>query len=124
MHPIQTHPQKTLTTLTTLGAASLGLSALILAAAGAAAQSDNALTTPTRGSTFDYAWDYGQIDRFTVLSAERELKLRAPDAASYRMWMEALEPIVGEFDESTRGSLQRLSSAGSVATEPSKSTQF
>ena len=64
MHPIQTHPQKT---LTTLGAASLGLGALILAAAGAAAQSDNALTTPTRGSTFDYAWDYGQIDRFTVL---------------------------------------------------------
>jgi len=70
MHPIQIHPQKTVTTLTTLGAASLGLSALILAAAGAAAQSDNALTTPTRGSTFDYAWDYGQIDRFTVLSVE------------------------------------------------------
>ena len=60
--------------------------------------------------------EQGELYRFTVLSAERELKLRAPDAASYRMWMEALEPIVGEFDESTRGSLQRLSSAGSVAT--------
>ena len=36
--------------------------------------------------------------------------------------MEALEPIVGEFDESTRGSLQRLSSAGSVVAEPSAST--
>ena len=65
--------------------------------------------------------EQGELYRFTVLSAERELKLRAPDAASYRMWMEALEPIVGEFDESTRGSLQRLSSAGSVATEPSSS---
>ena len=73
MHPIQIHSQKT---LTTLGAASLGLSALILTAAPSAAQGDNALTTPTPGSTFDYAWDYGQIDRFTVLSVEGDQRYR------------------------------------------------
>ena len=67
MHTIQIQPLKTLINTTT---ASLGLSALILTAASAAAQSDNALTTPTPGSTFDYAWDYGQIDRFTVLSVK------------------------------------------------------
>lgn len=67
MHPIQIQPLKTLINTTT---ASLGLSTLILTAASAAAQSDNALTTPTPGSTFDYAWDYGQIDRFTVLSVK------------------------------------------------------
>lgn len=67
MHTIQIQPLKTLINTTT---ASLGLSALILTAASAAAQSDNALTTPPPGSTFDYAWDYGQIDRFTVLSVK------------------------------------------------------
>lgn len=67
MHMIQIQPLKTLINTTT---ASLGLSALILTAASAAAQSDNALTTPPPGSTFDYAWDYGQIDRFTVLSVK------------------------------------------------------
>ena len=67
MHMIQIQPLKTLINTTT---ASLGLSTLILTAASAAAQSDNALTTPTPGSTFDYAWDYGQIDRFTVLSVK------------------------------------------------------
>lgn len=67
MHMIQIQPLKTLINTTT---ASLGLSTLILTAASAAAQSDNALTTPPPGSTFDYAWDYGQIDRFTVLSVK------------------------------------------------------
>ena len=87
MHTIQIQPLKTLINTTT---ASLGLSALILTAASAAAQSDNALTTPTPGSTFDYAWDYGQIDRFTVLSVKG-------DRLRYRL--DSDYEGDGEFDE-------------------------
>ena len=87
MHMIQIQPLKTLINTTT---ASLGLSALILTAASAAAQSDNALTTPTPGSTFDYAWDYGQIDRFTVLSVKG-------DRLRYRL--DSDYEGDGEFDE-------------------------
>ena len=87
MHTIQIQPLKTLINTTT---ASLGLSALILTAASAAAQSDNALTTPPPGSTFDYAWDYGQIDRFTVLSVKG-------DRLRYRL--DSDYEGDGEFDE-------------------------
>lgn len=87
MHPIQIQPLKTLINTTT---ASLGLSTLILTAASAAAQSDNALTTPPPGSTFDYAWDYGQIDRFTVLSVKG-------DRLRYRL--DSDYEGDGEFDE-------------------------
>ena len=87
MHMIQIQPLKTLINTTT---ASLGLSTLILTAASAAAQSDNALTTPTPGSTFDYAWDYGQIDRFTVLSVKG-------DRLRYRL--DSDYEGDGEFDE-------------------------
>ena len=87
MHMIQIQPLKTLINTTT---ASLGLSALILTAASAAAQSDNALTTPPPGSTFDYAWDYGQIDRFTVLSVKG-------DRLRYRL--DSDYEGDGEFDE-------------------------
>lgn len=87
MHTIQIQPLKTLINTTT---ASLGLSTLILTAASAAAQSDNALTTPTPGSTFDYAWDYGQIDRFTVLSVKG-------DRLRYRL--DSDYEGDGEFDE-------------------------
>ena len=89
MHPIQIQPLKTLINTSTT-TASLGLSALFLTAASAAAQSDNALTTPTPGSTFDYAWDYGQIDRFTVLSVKG-------DRLRYRL--DSDYEGDGEFDE-------------------------
>ena len=89
MHMIQIQPLKTLINTSTT-TASLGLSALILTAASAAAQSDNALTTPTPGSTFDYAWDYGQIDRFTVLSVKG-------DRLRYRL--DSDYEGDGEFDE-------------------------
>ena len=44
----------------------------------------------------------GQTFRFTVRAATRELKLRAPTAAAYQKWVDALTPIaakVGDEDD-------------------------
>ena len=37
------------------------------------------------------------VHRFTVHSAERELKLRAP-AATYSEWLDALRPVMGDIE--------------------------
>jgi hypothetical protein len=39
----------------------------------------------------------GGVHRFSVRTAERELKLRAPSEAEYQSWLTALKPIT-EFD--------------------------
>ena len=37
----------------------------------------------------------GDVHRFTLVTGERELKLRAPQA-DFHLWSAALKPIVGE----------------------------
>ena len=39
------------------------------------------------------------VHRFTIKTAARELKLRAPGPSEYDAWVNALRPFVGGFEE-------------------------
>ena len=65
------------------------------------------------------------VHRFTVLTSERELKLRASSAADYSAWIAALRPLVATVDEEAApggGSPRSARSSSAAAVEATSPT--